>query len=132
MTLHDLHEVNAYVLIALNGLAGAVCLAAYRWSVRWSARWSARWSVRWRRATWTLVIVAQLTTFVQATLGTVLFRRSGAEQSDMHALYGFSAIIAVAIMYSYRTSPFMKGKQLLLYGLGSLFVMGLGLRNLVL
>ncbi len=124
MTLHDLHEVNAYVLIALNALAGAVCLAAYRWSVRWS--------VRRVRATWTLVIVAQLTTFVQATLGTVLFRRSGAEQSDMHALYGFSAIIAVAIMYSYRTSPFMKGKQLLLYGLGSLFVMGLGLRNLVL
>ncbi len=128
MTLHDLHEVNAYVLIALNALAGAVCLAAYRWSVRWSVGWS----VRRVRATWTLVIVAQLTTFVQATLGTVLFRRSGAEQSDMHALYGFSAIIAVAIMYSYRTSPFMKGKQLLLYGLGSLFVMGLGLRNLVL
>jgi hypothetical protein len=124
VTLHDLHEVNAYVLIGLNALAGVVCLAAYRWS--------ARWSVRWGRATWTLVIVAQLTTFVQATLGTVLFRRSGAEQSDMHALYGFSAIIAVAIMYSYRTSPFMKGKQLLLYGLGSLFVMGLGLRNLVL
>ena len=35
-------------------------------------------------------------------------------------------------MYSYRTSPFLKGKELLLYGLGSLFVMGLGLRNLYL
>ena len=48
----------------------------------------------------------------------------------MHALYGFSAIIAVGILYSYRTSPFMKGKELLLYGFGCLFIMGLGLRNL--
>ena len=43
-------------------------------------------------------------------------------------MYGFSAIIAVGILYSYRTSPFMKGKQYLLYGLGCLFIMGLGLR----
>ena len=50
----------------------------------------------------------------------------------MHALYGFSTIIAVGIMYSYRSSPGVKGKELLLYGFGSLFVMGLGLRNLYL
>ncbi len=81
---------------------------------------------------WIAVIVAQLTTFSQAITGALLANRDDVVLDDMHALYGFSAIIAVGIMYSYRTSPFMKGKELLLYGFGGLFVMGLGLRNLFL
>lgn len=114
------HEVNAWLLIGLNAFAGIWCLAAYQ--------------VRrlHGRAMWVVVIVAQLTIFVQAMIGALLSRRDGVELDDMHALYGFSAIIAVGIMYSYRSSPFLKGKELVLYGLGSLFVMGLGLRNLVL
>jgi hypothetical protein len=118
--MHDAHEVNAWLLIALNAAAGAWCLAGFRWS---ALRGPAMWG---------LVVVAQLTTFVQAILGALLANREGVELDDMHALYGFSAIIAVAIMYSYRTSPGMKGKELTLYGFGSLFVMGLGLRNLYL
>jgi hypothetical protein len=116
--LRDAHEFNAWLLIGLNAASGAWCLIAYRWT-----------SLR-TRAMWAVVIVAQLTVFVQAVLGALLANQPGVELNDMHALYGFSAIIAVAIMYSYRTSPFMQGKQLLLYGFGGLFVMGLGLRNL--
>jgi uncharacterized membrane protein YhdT len=118
--LRGLHEANAWALIGTNALVGVWCLVAYRSS-----------GLR-GRPVWAGVIVAQSTTFVQAVLGAVLSRRDGVVLNDMHALYGFSAIIAVAIMYSYRTSPFMKGKELVLYGFGSLFVMGLGLRNLVL
>jgi hypothetical protein len=118
--LHDLHELNAWALIGLNAFAGVWCLAAFRWSLLRG------------RALWIVVIVAELTVFTQAVAGAVLANRDGVELDDMHALYGFSAIIAVAILYSYRTSPFLKGKELLLYGFGSLFVMGLGLRNLVL
>lgn len=118
--MHEAHEINAWLLIVLNAAAGAWCLAAYRFEVLRG------------RAVWIGVIVAQLTTFVQAVIGALLANREGVELDDMHALYGFSAIIAVAIMYSYRTSPFMKGKELLLYGFGGLFVMGLGLRNLYL
>ena len=118
--LHDLHEITGWVLIVTNAMVGVWCLAAYQWS-------------GWRgRAVWVAVVIAQLTTFVQAVIGTVLSRQDGVVLDDMHALYGFSAIIAVMIMYGYRTSPFMKGKELVLYGFGSLFVMGLGLRNLVL
>ena len=58
--------------------------------------------------------------------------RDDIEPAPLHALYGFSAIIAVGILYSYRTSPFMRGKQHLLYAAGSSFIMGLGLRELVL
>ncbi len=118
--MHDLHEINAWVLIGSNAAAGAWCLLAYQFSVMRG------------RPMWVAVIVAQLTTFVQASIGALLANREGVELDDMHALYGFSAIVAVGIMYSYRTSPFMKGKELVLYGFGSLFIMGLGLRNLYL
>ena len=118
--MRDLHELNAWFLIGSNALMGVWCLVAYRVTMLRS------------RALWAGVIIAQLSTFVQAVVGALLSKQDGAVLSDMHALYGFSAIIAVGIMYSYRTSPFLKGKELLLYGFGGLFVMGLGLRNLVL
>jgi hypothetical protein len=118
--LHDLHEINAWALIGLNAAVGVWCLVADRWSPLRG------------RVLWGAVIVAQLSTFSQALIGALLANRDDVELDDMHALYGFSAIIAVGIMYSYRSSPFLKGKELLLYGFGSLFVMGLGLRNLYL
>lgn len=118
--MRQLHEVNAWLLIGLNGAVGVWCLVAYQFAVLRG------------RLIWAGVIVAQLTAGVQAVVGALLSNQEGVELDDMHALYGFSAVIAVGIMYSYRTSPFMKGKELVLYGCGSLFVMGLGLRNLYL
>ena len=38
----------------------------------------------------------------------------------------------MGILYSYRTSTFMRGKEYLLYAGGCLFIMGLGLRELAL
>ena len=114
------HEITAWLLIGFNAAAGAACLVAYRWP-RLRGVWL-----------WVLVVVAEVIVFVQATLGTILARRTEVQLGDLHALYGFSAIVAVMIMYGYRTSPFLKGKELVLYGLGSLFVMGLGIRNLFL
>jgi hypothetical protein len=114
------HEGIAWALIASNAVAAAWALAAHRWPA-------------WRgRALWTVVVIAQLTTFAQAITGTILMTRYDLEPARLHALYGFSAVIAVAILSSYRTSTFMRGKQYLLYGVGSLFIMGLGLRELVL
>ena len=118
--MRDLHLVNGWALIIANAGVGAWCLAAYRWPRLAGA------------PMWGAVIVAQLLVFSQAVLGAVWSRRDGVLLDDMHALYGFSAIVAVGIMYSYRNSGFMHGKETVLYGLGSLFVMGLGLRNLVL
>ena len=115
----DWHRIGAWVLIIANAGAGLWALAAHRWK-------------SWRgRPLWAAIIVAQLTTFVQAISGTILITRDDLEAPRLHALYGFSAVIAVGILYSYRTSPFMRGKEYLLYGLGSLFIMGLGLRELI-
>lgn len=118
--MRDAHQINAWLLIGLNAAAGAWCLAAYQWP-------------RLRtRAIWVGVIVAQLTTVTQAVTGALWASSDDIEINDMHMLYGVSAIVAVAILYSYRNSGFMEGKEHLLYGAGSLFIMGLGLRNLVL
>lgn len=114
------HLINAWVLIGSNAAVGVWALAAHRWHRAG------------HRALWFAVVVAQLTTALQAVLGVLVSRSEDIEIDDMHMLYGVSAIVAVGIMYSYRGSPFMKGQQHLLYGFGSLFVMGLGLRNLIL
>jgi hypothetical protein len=114
----DWHQAGAWALILVNGAAGAWALAAHRFAVLRG------------RAVWVAVIVGQLLTFVQAILGVVLVTRFDLVLEQFHALYGFSTIIAVGILHSYRTSSFMRGKELLLYGFGCLFIMGLGIRNL--
>jgi len=114
--LLDWHRGLAWFLIVSNAFVGVWALAAFQWP-------------RLRhRALWWTTAAAQLSAFAMAFTGVVLVSRYDAELDQFHALYGFSAIVAVAILYSYRTSPFIKGKELLLYGLGSLFIMGLGIR----
>lgn len=118
--LRDIHQTFAWVVIISNGLLGLWFVASQRRpSVRTTWMW---WSV----------IPAQLAVFVQAIVGASLASQPGIVLDDMHALYGFSAIVAVGILYSYRSSPFIRDRQYMLYGLGSLFIMGLGIRNLYL
>ena len=119
-TLFDAHRFFGWFLIGVNAFVGCWAVAAqYVRPLR-------------VRPLWWLVIVAELTPFVSAILGVLLVTRYDVELDQFHALYGFSAIVAVGILYSYRGSPFIKDKQYLLYGLGSLFIMGLGIRALYL
>jgi hypothetical protein len=118
--LFDAHRQFGWFLIAANAFVGC-------WAV------AAQYVVALRvRALWWCVLVAQLTPFVSAILGVLLVTRYDIELDQFHALYGFSAIVAVGILYSYRGSPFVKDKLYLLYGIGSLFIMGLGIRALFL
>ena len=48
---------------------------------------------------------------------------------QFHMFYGFVAIIAVGIIYSYRQQ--LRHRLYLLYGFGGLFVMGLGIRAML-
>lgn len=114
------HEWIGWGLIALNAAAGVWALGAH-----WLA------PLR-RRALWVLVLVAQLSAFASAISGALLVNTGERTLTDFHALYGFSTVIAVAILYSYRRSDFIADRQYLLYGVGCLFIMGLGLRNLYL
>jgi hypothetical protein len=116
----DLHEGWAWVVILGNALAGIWVTAAH-------------WLPALRsRALWWYVVIAELTIFVQVGLGVWLVAGEGIDPPQFHLFYGFVAIIAVGILYSYRTtSPWVRERQYLVYGLGSFFLMGLGIRALL-
>ena len=116
-TLNDLHTNWAWVVIIGNALAGIWSLTAHKLV-----------SLR-TRALWWYIGVAQATMFVQVILGVIMVNRDKAVFPAFHAFYGFVAIIAIAIIYSYRAQ--LKGRVYLLYGFGGLFIMGLGIRAML-
>lgn len=119
-SLLELHRSIAWFLVVSNAAVGAWSLVAHKYPA-------------WRSPVlWWCIGIAQVSAFVMAIIGTLMVNRNGVELDQFHALYGFSAIVAIGILYSYRTSPFINDKQYLLYGLGSLFIMGLGLRAMYL
>jgi hypothetical protein len=117
LMLLDLHESWAWFVIVANGLAGLWALGAHRFEGLRS------------RALWWFTLLAQLTIFVQVTLGVILVNKEKLEFPQFHAFYGFVGIMAVAIIYSYRNQ--MRHRLYLLYGLGGLFLMGLGIRAML-
>jgi len=116
--VRDIHETWAWVVVIGNGLAGLWALAANGFAVMRV------------RALWWFIGAAQMAVVVQAFLGAVMVGKYKVPLPQFHAFYGFFAIIAIAIIYSYRFQ--MKHRLYLLYGFGSLFVMGLGIRSMVL
>ncbi|HET9442378.1 MAG TPA: hypothetical protein VFO65_03585 [Acidimicrobiales bacterium] len=80
------------------------------------------------RPLWWFTAAAEVSVFVQAILGVVMVAGQDRDAGQFHMFYGFVAIIAVGILYSYRQQ--LRHQLYLLYGLGGLFVMGLGIRAL--
>ncbi len=117
-TVRTLHLDGAWVVIVTNGLTGAWSLAAHRFEVLRVA------------ALWWFVAVAEVAVFVQVVLGVLLIQGRDTEPYQFHMLYGFAAAFTVAILYSYRGQ--LQAQRYLLYGAGGVFLMGLGLRSLVL
>jgi hypothetical protein len=81
------------------------------------------------RALWWFTGIVEVAVFVQVALGVGLVAGEKLEAPQFHMFYGFVAIIAVGIIYSYRSQ--LKHRLYLLYGLGGLFVMGLGIRAML-
>jgi hypothetical protein len=118
-SLSDLHVAWAWVLIISNGLAGAWSLAAH-------------WLPGLRtRALWWFTVFAQVAVFVQVALGVGMVAGQKLSAPKFHLFYGFVAIIAVGILYSYRDAPWMRNRLYEWYGCGGLFVMGLGIRAML-
>ena len=105
------------MVIIGNGMAGVWALAANRVP-----------SLR-TRALWWFTAVVEIAVFVQVILGVLLVAGQHLKVKQFHMFYGFVAIIAVTIIYSYRHQ--LKHRLYLLYGLGGLFIMGLGIRALL-
>lgn len=116
-SLLDIHKSWAWVVIIGNGLAGAWALGAH-------------WLPALRtRALWWFTVLVEFAVFVQVCLGVGLVAGQHYKVPQFHLFYGFVAIISVGLLYSYRQQ--MRYRIYLLYGFGGLFVMGLGIRALL-
>ena len=116
-SLLEVHTSWSWIMIIGNGLAGLWALVAHK-------------NIALRsRALWWFTGIAQVSVFVQVVLGVAVVNRDKIEYPAFHAFYGFVAIIAIAIIYSYRAQ--LKSKMYLLYGFGGLFIMGLGIRAML-
>jgi hypothetical protein len=74
-------------------------------------------------------VAVEVAIFVQVGLGVALMTAEDLEPPQFHMLYGFAGLITVGILYSYRDA--LRARLYLLYGLGGLFLMGLGIRALL-
>ena len=105
------------MVIVGNGLAGVWALAAHGLA-----------GLR-TRALWWLTVFVELAVFVEVGLGVGMVAGQDIQAPEFHMFYGFVAIIAVGILYSYRQQ--LRHHLYLLYGFGGLFLMGLGIRALL-
>lgn len=112
------HTFLAWVVVIANGIAGVWALGAH---VSEPLR---------HKALWRLIAVAQALLFVEVALGTARLSQIEGEAPEFHTFYGFLTLVAVAILYGYRTQ--MQHVRYLLYGGGSLFIMGLAIRAMFL
>ena len=116
-TVLQVHKAWSWVMIIGNGMAGVWALAAHRVP-----------SLR-SRALWWFTVAVELAVFVQVILGVWMVNKQKIEPPQFHLFYGFVGIIAVGIIYAYRTQ--MHHRLYLLYGFGGLFIMGLGIRAIL-
>ncbi len=118
LSLAEFHDWFSWVVVLANAVAGGWALGAH-----FHPRFRG-WPL------WTFVAIAQATIFGQVIVGVVLENRIGTDPGDLHRLYGFAAIVAVAIVYAYRLQ--MPHRRELLYAGGSFFLAGLAVRAMIL
>jgi hypothetical protein len=117
LQLLQIHRGWAWFVIIGNALAGLWALGA-------------NWYPPLRtRALWWFTGLVELAVFVQVGLGVAMVAGQKLVAPKFHMFYGFVAIISVGIIYSYRAQ--LKHRLYLLYGLGGLFIMGLGIRAML-
>jgi hypothetical protein len=113
-TLSGIHRSWAWLVIAGNGLAGAWALGAIRWPPLRTPN------------LWRFTAAVQLSAFVEVVLGVAMVAGKDVPDLQFHMLYGFSTLIAIGIIYSYRQQ--LRDRLYLLYGLGGLFIAGCAIR----
>ena len=117
--LFDIHRVGGYAAIVANLLAGVYTLVAWR-----VPKLRNRWL-------WWPTIIAEAMMLIQVFLGVLLVSVEDFEPPRFHMFYGFVAFIAIGLLYSYRYVWRAANRMELAYGLGGLFIMGLGIRALL-
>lgn len=109
-----LHKAWAWFVIIGNAMAGVWALAAHKAPALRT------------RALWWFTITVEVAVFIQVIFGVILYTNEKIKPPQFHMFYGFVGIIAVGFLYAYRYQ--LRHKIFLLYGFGGLFLMGLGIR----
>lgn len=115
--VREFHAAWAWFVIIGNAVAGLWVLGAH-----WIG------ALRRRAMCW-FVALAQSTVAVQVGLGFALLGPGGYEVETFHVFYGVVATLTVAVLFSYRSQ--LRHRIHLLYGLGGLFLAGLGIRAML-
>ncbi len=115
--LGDIHRDFAWVAISLSGLVGL-------WGVVLGIRRSAPPRLFWRA-----IGVATVAMLVQVAMGVYAFAVEKTAPGNQHVFYGVVVAFSFAFAYIYRTQ--LRKRPALYWGLFMLFVMGLGIRGLL-
>ncbi len=115
MTLLEFHAAFAWVVMLANGIVGVWSLLAHR---RDALQMKAFWYCAW---------AAHLTIGLQVTIGVIAQQTGDVTAPSIHQFYGFVAFASTAIIAAYRAQ--LEEWRFLLYGWGSLFLMGLSIRS---
>ena len=118
--LLESHRTLGYAAIYANAAAGLWMLAAWRIPALRRPAWR-----------WWPVIAAEALMMTQVVLGVLLVSVEDYAPPRFHMFYGFVAFITVGLLYSYRYVWKARGWMELAYGLGGLFIMGLGIRAIL-
>ncbi len=108
------HATWAWIVIAGNAMAGIWTLSAIRFEQMRT------------RALWWFTIFVQMAIYIQVLSGIYLVASEHKKMVAFHPFYGFVAIIASGFLFAYRDR--MAHRLYWLYGLGGLFIAGLGIR----
>lgn len=117
-SLRNTHEVVAWLMILLNGASGIWSLQAHR-----------NKQFRIAGLSW-VTAIAQTTVIAHLFSGIAAASAENIEVPKFHLLYWSAAVLSVGVIYGYRNQ--LESRKYLLYGFAGLFLMGLGVRSMVL
>lgn len=112
------HEVIEWLMVLLNGTAGVWSLLAHRNKL-----------LRVSVLSW-VTAIAQIMVLAHLFSGVALASSEDLEVPKFHLLYWSAAALSVGVIYGYRNQ--LDNKRYLLYGFAGLFLMGLGIRSMLL
>ena len=112
------HEVIEWLMVLLNAGAGIWSLQAHRNKL-----------FRVSMLSW-LTAIAQIMVLAHLFSGVALASSENIEVPKFHLLYWSAAALSVGVIYGYRNQ--LENRRYLLYGFTGLFLMGLGIRSMVL
>ena len=112
------HEIIEWLMVLSNAVAGIWSLQAHRNKL-----------FRVSTLSW-LTAIAQIMVLVHLFSGVALASSENIKVPKFHLLYWSAAALSVGVIYGYRNQ--LESRKYLLYGFAGLFLMGLGIRSMIL